>query len=308
MTASRPANGLQHELFEYPGNSSGIQLVRNLVHEAMRAGAPVVFAATADKIKALRQELGLSNDAAPNEPVHFLDLDGPYRNPALLAQALADFVDTHPEGPAPVGICEAIHSGRNGDELTECDLHDSVLGLLFGEGRSWRLICPIDMDALSASTIERQRRLHGPDANDEAELVRTAPLTEPSPVPEVCTFDADSAHDAREWVVERGRQEGLTGRAIESLEIVAGELTANSITHGGGTGVARVWSTPSTVVCEVADHGQLHDPLAGRRRPKRLQIGGRGLWVVNQLCALQQLRSSPKGTVVRAHILRLAEP
>jgi anti-sigma regulatory factor (Ser/Thr protein kinase) len=31
------------------------------------------------------------------------------------------------------------------------------------------------------------------------------------------------------------------------------------------------------------------------------QYGGRGLWIVNQLCDLVQIRSAPSGTVVRVH-------
>ena len=58
---------------------------------------------------------------------------------------------------------------------------------------------------------------------------------------------------------------------------------------------------------EVSDHGRLDNPLAGRQRPKPLQIGGRGLWIVNQFCSLVQVRSLKEGTVVRAHVPRNAE-
>ena len=105
----------------------------------------------------------------------------------------------------------------------------------------------------------------------------------------------------------RGRDEGLSGSSLESLEIVAGELTVNSVVHGGGSGTIRLWSTPDSVVCEVSDHGRLDNPLAGRQRPKPLQIGGRGLWIVNQFCSLVQVRSLKEGTVVRAHVPRNAE-
>jgi anti-sigma regulatory factor (Ser/Thr protein kinase) len=41
------------------------------------------------------------------------------------------------------------------------------------------------------------------------------------------------------------------------------------------------------------------DPLAGRLTPAHDQEGGRGLYLVHQLCDLVQLRSSPSGTTVR---------
>jgi Histidine kinase-like ATPase domain len=56
------------------------------------------------------------------------------------------------------------------------------------------------------------------------------------------------------------------------------------------------------LICEVCDRGQVVDPLVGRHRPVDGQLGGRGLWVVNQLCDLVQVRSSPSGTTVRVHI------
>jgi anti-sigma regulatory factor (Ser/Thr protein kinase) len=38
-----------------------------------------------------------------------------------------------------------------------------------------------------------------------------------------------------------------------------------------------------------------------------IREGGRGLWLVNQLCDLVQLRSSAAGGVVRLHMRRLAD-
>lgn len=283
-------------------------MVSDLVHEAVRAGAPVLVAAPAEMLDAVRLQFSLPSNSSPQDQVRFLDLDGSFRNPALLAQVLVDFVDAHPDGPAPLGIGEVTHAGRNLDEFTECELHDSVLDTLFADARPWQLICPIDVGALPASAVEGARRLHGSTAASDAKLARTASLVEPNPAPPICAFDSDTVRDARAWTVERGRAEGLTSQVLEALEIVAGELTVNSITHGGGMGTIRVWFTPNMVVCEVVDRGRLDDPLAGRRRPTPLQIGGRGLWIVNQFCALVQVRSTPQGTVVRAHIDRKTDP
>ena len=56
------------------------------------------------------------------------------------------------------------------------------------------------------------------------------------------------------------------------------------------------------MLVEVADEGHIADPLAGRDRPPPDDLGGRGLYLVNQLCDLVQLRSSPDGSVVRIHM------
>ena len=57
-------------------------------------------------------------------------------------------------------------------------------------------------------------------------------------------------------------------------------------------------------MCEVRDTGLIAEPLVGRHRPEDGTVGGHGLWLVNQLCDLVQVRSSPTGSVVRVHMRR----
>ena len=65
---------------------------------------------------------------------------------------------------------------------------------------------------------------------------------------------------------------------------------------------ARIWREDATLLVEVAAAGHTADPLAGRDCPPPTELGGRGLYVVNQLCDLVQLRSSPAGSVIRIHM------
>jgi len=75
--------------------------------------------------------------------------------------------------------------------------------------------------------------------------------------------------------------------------------------HGGATDAGPTDAFRHEALfysCEVRDGGQIHDLLAGRVRPGAEEIGGRGLWLVNHLCGLVQIRSSAGGTVVRLHL------
>jgi anti-sigma regulatory factor (Ser/Thr protein kinase) len=74
------------------------------------------------------------------------------------------------------------------------------------------------------------------------------------------------------------------------------------VRHAGGRGTLRVWREPDALVCEVRDHGHFDSPLVGRERPEPLLLEGRGLWLVNQVCDLVQIRSSADGTVVRVRM------
>jgi anti-sigma regulatory factor (Ser/Thr protein kinase) len=86
---------------------------------------------------------------------------------------------------------------------------------------------------------------------------------------------------------------------VDVLELAASELATNTIRHGGGAGTVAMWLDGSAAVVEFSDAGVLTDPMSGRRTPTLEQEGGRGLYLVNQLCDLVQLRSSDRGTTVR---------
>ncbi len=95
---------------------------------------------------------------------------------------------------------------------------------------------------------------------------------------------------------------GLNGLRLRELNLAATEVATNSIQHGGGQGVLRTWGEENRLVCEFRDAGYISDPLAGRSWPNSTQIGGRGLWLVHQVCDLVEIRSTPQaGTTIRLH-------
>jgi anti-sigma regulatory factor (Ser/Thr protein kinase) len=95
---------------------------------------------------------------------------------------------------------------------------------------------------------------------------------------------------------------GANPARAADLVLAVDELATNSLRHGGGRGTLRIWRDDGALVCEVRDAGRIEDPLAGRERPAVDRDGGQGLWMVNQLCDLVQLRTFPSGAVVRVHV------
>ena len=90
--------------------------------------------------------------------------------------------------------------------------------------------------------------------------------------------------------------------------LAAHELVSNSVRHGGGTGTIRAWRYGNSVVCEVTDNGCIGQPLIGRQLPDESSLGGRSLWMANQLCDLVQIRTFPHGNVVRLHMRMPSSP
>jgi anti-sigma regulatory factor (Ser/Thr protein kinase) len=106
----------------------------------------------------------------------------------------------------------------------------------------------------------------------------------------------------RGFIAGRAEKAGLDGERVDDLVYAVNEVVTNSLCHGEGRARVAFWTEEQAVICEVRDRGWIRDPLAGRIAPHPDRPSGRGLWLVNQLCDLVQLRSSPAGTTVRLHI------
>jgi anti-sigma regulatory factor (Ser/Thr protein kinase) len=98
------------------------------------------------------------------------------------------------------------------------------------------------------------------------------------------------------------RRAGLHDKRADDFLLAVNEAATNSIVHGGGTGVLRAWAAAGRLTCEVRDHGRISDPLAGRRTPAPTDPGGRGMWLMHQICDIVEVRTGHAGTAVRLHL------
>ena len=114
----------------------------------------------------------------------------------------------------------------------------------------------------------------------------------------------DDLRPVRGFVASKAECAGLTPARIPDLVLATSELAANTLRHTGGGGTVQVWRTREEIICQVADTGQIADPLARYRAPSAelLGVGGHGLWLVNQVCDLVQARTGPAGTTTRLHM------
>lgn len=109
----------------------------------------------------------------------------------------------------------------------------------------------------------------------------------------------------REFTTARARRAGLPPRRVNDLVIAVAELAANTLVHTSGPGTLTLWITDDEVICQVQDQGQITDPRAGMIRPAPdAPGGGRGLWVVHQVCDRVEISTGQAGTTVRVHMRR----
>jgi anti-sigma regulatory factor (Ser/Thr protein kinase) len=236
-------------------------------------------------------------------------------NPGRIIAAWRGFVDRHAApGRRLRGIGEPIHPARREAELAECHRHEELLNLAFIDADDFWLVCPYDTMALPEEVVERARTTHplvveagtsSPSGRYDPHaptLPSAEPLPEPAgPVDELAVA-AGRLRDVRALVRRHAEAAGLPDTRRADLVLAATEVAANSIRHGGGHGRLRVWREPDALVCEMHDAGAIDQPLVGRLPPPGPQTGGYGLWLVNQLCDLVQLRTFPDGNVVRVHM------
>jgi anti-sigma regulatory factor (Ser/Thr protein kinase) len=132
------------------------------------------------------------------------------------------------------------------------------------------------------------------------------PLPEPTGAPVRYTFGAgaEPLSAIRRYVGNAAAEIGLDRERTADLVLIVNEVATNSIRHGGGSGVLRIWEDGSSLIAEVSDAGRIEDPLVGRGRPATDRGSGFGLWLANQLCDLVQIRTFPTGSVVRLHVVR----
>jgi len=306
-TAEEAPARFEHEALFYRGEADFLAGLLPFVQEGLERGETVVVAEPGHRLELLEDALG---DAAAR--VQFLDMADIGANPARIIGVWAAALDATTEAGRQLrGVGEPAFYGRREIELVECQLHELLLNHAFDDGPGWRLLCPYDEDRLPASVRQgalAAHPLHSTAADRRASVgyaaggharAFAAPLPPPSGSVLRGAFGRGDLPATRHTVAQYARSCGLAPEKVDVLELAASELAANSLKHGGGTGTLAMWLEPGAAVVEFSDSGHLRDPLTGRLAPTTDADRGRGLYLVNQLCDLVQVRSSERGTTVR---------
>jgi anti-sigma regulatory factor (Ser/Thr protein kinase) len=314
--ASRAAgnNGLSHLAYLYDDERDYLSRLSAFARTGLRVAEPVFVAVPGRRAALLREQLG-----AESPLLRYGAMTETGRNPARLIPELYAFVQEHP-GQRVRYIGESIWPGRTDAELCEATRHEALLNLAFATAPV-SIMCPYDVRGLAADVVGGVQHthpavLHGgqtqPANGYAGQGVVPAECDGPLPAPPASAQTLDyqtSLRPVRDLVASHGTALGMTADRITNLVIAAGEITANTLRHTNAGGRFWIWHTGEELVCQVQDQGWITDPLAGRQR-RSPEESGHGLWVVNQLCDLVEIRTSEAaGTIIRMHMRREgAEP
>ncbi|MFF7131083.1 MULTISPECIES: anti-sigma factor RsbA family regulatory protein [unclassified Streptomyces] len=301
-----PAEPFVHPALFYRDEQEYLAGVVPFVRKALAAGEPVAVAVPAERLGLLKAEIGAG------EAVRFLDMREAGRNPGrIIPGVLRAFADAQPSGTRVSIVGEPIWAGRSATEYPACVQHEALINAAF-QGREVTILCPYDTRRLDPQVVADAYATHpvvvdagsgreeeSPRYDFEGVHARyNAPLP-PAPDVPAHAFVADVLGEIRHFASDAAERFGLVRPRLDDLALAVAELTTNSVVHGGGSGLLRVWAEDGYVVCEVRDRGHLTDLLAGRRPPTRDQYGGRGLLIVNLVADLVRVHTGPDGTTVR---------
>lgn len=296
--------GLEHLSLMYQGVAEYASVLSEFVRNALHAGEPVFAAVPGARARSLADVLG--RDA---ERVVYADMREVGRNPARIIPVIQAFLDRH-RGQRVSFVGELTWPGRSGEELAEAARHEALVNIAFA-GAPLTMVCPYEAARLPGNVLGDASRTHplvlmgGRSRASGAYLGPRRlprgcdqPLPAPPPGARRVVYH-DSLREVRTLVARCAAASGLADDRSADLILAVSELAANTLRHTPSGGALWVWRAGGHILCQVEDSGVITDPLAGRVRPLGGEPSGHGLWLVNQICDLVEVRSGGDGTAIR---------
>jgi anti-sigma regulatory factor (Ser/Thr protein kinase) len=302
----RSADHLGHHALFYHDQREYVARVSDFVHTGLARGEPAFITVPAARADLLRTQLG----QAPGR-VTYADMAETGHNPARIIPDLRTFIDSQGGGRARI-VTEPAWPERSAAELREAIRHEALINVAFA-GAPASILCPYPAAGLARDVIRGARHTHPavvrdgqPRANpgyggaDSLPPHYDAALPDPPARAEAVSYRSE-LRALRLLVAKHAGRCGLSADRTASLVLAVGEIIANTLRHTSGRGTLHVWHTRDEMLCQVRDEGWITDPLAGRVHRSAIEPG-HGLWVVNQVCDLVELRTGRSGTTIRLHM------
>jgi anti-sigma regulatory factor (Ser/Thr protein kinase) len=302
--------GLRHVALFYRDQAEYRARILSFVQAGLTRGEPSFIAVPGDEARLLSDQL----DARAGD-LQCADMADLGRNPARIIPEQQAFIDRHP-GQHVRFVGEPIWAGRSPAEICEATRHEALINLAFPRTRI-TILCPYDLARLAPSAIADARHTHpellanggravtpGNAAPWQVPPECDRPLPPPPITAEALSYSTDLT-PVRRLVGSHAEGAGLGAERAADLVLAASEIAANTLCHARSDGLLQVWHDDQEILCQLHDRGWITDPLAGRVR-RSPESRSHGLFLVNQMCDLVELRTGRAGTTIRLHV-RLRE-
>lgn len=300
------AQGFSHAALLYRTAEDFSSAALDFVRRGLEAGEAVLVVATGTVVALLHSRLGPQLGQ-----VRLAGLSSVGANPGRMLGTMRVFAEEHDGAPVRC-VQELYWQGRPLAELREAMRLEAIACQAMA-GLPMSLLCAYDA-ALDPDLLARAKRAHPMVGLDgcwrRGEPVAGAPgwagNEEPLPGPPAgaaeLLFRSEQA-SVRRFVAAQAGRAGLRPNRIGDLVLAAGELAANTLAHTEGPGTLTMWVADGSVICQVSDTGLIADPLPGTLRADPASaVRHQGLWLVQQVGDLVQIRSGQEGTIIRVHM------
>jgi anti-sigma regulatory factor (Ser/Thr protein kinase) len=110
-------------------------------------------------------------------------------------------------------------------------------------------------------------------------------------------FSFDTLGLLRDRISAAVQRRGLRAEQVYEFVLAVHEAATNAVVHGGGDGQVLLWLAGKDLYAEISDHGTGFDEDRGvPARPRPEAYGGRGLWLIRQVCAGLEIDTGATGT------------
>lgn len=296
---------LAHNALLYRTEDELVQEICRFVDVGKARGEPVLLAFAGRNLSRLRAAL------EPVEHARFQDIEELAANPSRMIPTLGQWVEEHDR---PVRVAgEVMWPGRDSHDLTEVIRHEALVNLALADAPVVTL-CAYDVSAVPASLLsaveETHRGLIEPGLGWRASSTYAEPLELwenprrelPEPEQPVELPVTQDLSELRLQVEHSDMLEPLPRERRPDLVLAISEAAANALRYDHPPRTLRLWHNGHRVVAEVSGRGRVADPLCGRRRPCAQASRGWGLWVINQVCDLVELRHQEGRVRLRMHM------
>jgi anti-sigma regulatory factor (Ser/Thr protein kinase) len=292
--------GYRHDALTYAGEDDFVRFAATFLGMGIEDGEPGILISTPQRLVAVRDRLG-----AIGRDIRFVDTADEARNPAVALSVLQNFVEST-EGRRVRGIGDLVHPGQLAAVASEAQMHEMLLNTPVTDDWNMWLTCPYDRELMVGDDYaDEVAACHPARRTDMSNLVAKKFGSElPKRPHDAETFPVEVSElgSLRAIVRTAATMTGLTDDRADEFVYAVNEVISNSFRHGDGKAEVALWAEGDSLVCEVQDGGRIVDPLTGRIPPSLTRSSGRGLWMVNHLCDLVQVRSPESGTYVRMFV------
>ncbi|MEP7113921.1 MAG: sensor histidine kinase [Ilumatobacteraceae bacterium] len=299
--------GYFHETAVYGSDDELLDIVLPFLRGGLDAGEPVVVTFAEHNAALAKRALGRQTDQ-----IRFVSGADQYARPATTIRNYRDmFAEFVAEGAQQIRVVGDVPHTGTGFDWHDWVRYEAAINRAYDDFPLWGL-CPYDTRLAPADVLDHVARTHPHVATADGRHHRNPHFEDPAEFwhrlecpphhdrsPDIALIEP-TMREARQCFATAARDAGLSVDEQEAVALAVSELVTNAIEHGSPPVLVEGWVQQGRVEIAVVDGGNGPSAPFTGLVPASGRAGGRGLWIVNQICDSVILDRSGDRFVARA--------